>query len=113
MILPVDAIVPDPPEGCTIDVETVEVPGGEFLRLREITPGDPNWAELYDGRFGHIYFGHQPFIGRTEPVRFPHATALDLGLVYGGALCAVVLEGSREVDVVVVEAEREYTTWFQ
>ncbi len=52
---------------------------GEFLPLGEQTPKDPFWTEVYDGRFGHVYFGHQPFLLDTEPHVFPHATGLDLG----------------------------------
>jgi len=72
-------------------------PAGSFVRLGEEADGDPFWAEVYDGRFGHVYFGHQPFTGASEPVRFPHATGLDLGAVFGGRLAAAVLEVERPV----------------
>ena len=49
------------------------------------------WAWAYDGRFGHCYFGHQPFM-QSEPARYPHATGLDLGCCAGGHLCAAVLK---------------------
>lgn len=84
---------------------------GSFLRLGAEVPGDPNWCEIYDGRFGPIYFGHQPFLGHEEPVRFPHATALDLGCVYGGSLAAVVLEDGAEIGTIQVRAGRAYAEW--
>jgi hypothetical protein len=71
-------------------------PEGEYLPLGTEGPDDPYWADIYDGRFGQVYFGHNPFTGRTEPVRFANATALDLGAVYGGHLAAAILEAGRE-----------------
>ncbi|MBN1547390.1 MAG: hypothetical protein JW902_12095 [Syntrophaceae bacterium] len=65
---------------------------GEFIQLGKQTPEDPFWAEIYDGRFGHIYFGHEPFVNDTEPRIYPHATALDLGCVYGNRLAAIIIE---------------------
>ena len=62
---------------------------GSFLALGDNAPGDPFWAEAYDGRFGHVVFGHQPFLG--SPACFPHATGVDTGAVHGGDLTALVL----------------------
>jgi hypothetical protein len=83
-------------------------PAGEFVPIGEEVPGDRFWAELYDGRFGHVYFGHSPFLQATEPVRFPHATALDLGAVHGGRLAAAVLEPGQEPLFATVPASRTY-----
>jgi hypothetical protein len=108
-LIPVDAPLPAAPPQGRIEVERVEA--GAFLGLGEQRDDDPYWAEVYDGRFGHIYFGHNPFLDRDRPARFPHATALDLGCVYGGALAAVVLEGGREVGEHIVRAERAHSEW--
>ena len=71
-----------------INIET-----GEAIRLGEETEADPFWAEVYDGRFGHVVFGHEPFM---EGVRkFPHATGIDTGAVFGGSLTAMILEGGK------------------
>jgi len=78
------------------------LPRGGFLALGEQQPGDPYWADLYDGRWGHVYFGHNPFTGQENPLEFPHATALDLGAVYGGRLAAAVLEPGCERRFVTV-----------
>lgn len=65
------------------------------------------WGEVYDGRFGHVYYGHEPY---TYIQRYPHATGIDLGCVFGGSLCAVVLEDGVEVDVVTVKAHQIYAS---
>ncbi|MCA8901868.1 MAG: serine/threonine protein phosphatase [Hyphomonas sp.] len=62
---------------------------GEFLSLGSHQPGDPFWAEAYDGRFGHVVFGHQPWLG--PPACFAHATGIDTAAVHGGDLTALVL----------------------
>ncbi|MFO7653047.1 MAG: metallophosphoesterase family protein [Candidatus Krumholzibacteriia bacterium] len=78
-------------------------PEGEYLPLGAEGPDDPYWAAIYDGRFGHVYFGHNPFTESAEPVRFPHATGIDLGAVYGGRLAAVVLDSGAAPRYVTVE----------
>lgn len=62
---------------------------GEFLALGHNRPDDPFWADIYDGRFGHVVFGHQPWL--EGPACFPHATGLDTAAVHGGRLTALVL----------------------
>lgn len=68
-----------------VDQET-----GGFIGLGKEKPGDPFWAEVYDGRFGHVVFGHHPFL--EGPAEFAHATGIDTGAVHGGGLTALVLE---------------------
>ena len=62
---------------------------GKMLELGKNKPGDPFWAEVYDGRFGHVVFGHEPLYGVTF---FPYATGIDTSAVYGGLLTALVYE---------------------
>jgi|14BtaG_2_1085337.scaffolds.fasta_scaffold00032_54 diadenosine tetraphosphatase ApaH/serine/threonine PP2A family protein phosphatase len=64
---------------------------GKMIALGKNTPGDPFWAEQYDGRFGTVVFGHNPFM-LDRPAIFPHAYGIDLGCVHGGYLCALVEE---------------------
>ncbi len=80
---------------------------GQMLRLGEETSSDSYWADVYDGRFGHIIFGHQAFIDATEPVRFAHATGLDLGCVFGGKLACISYDGNHST-FHTVNATREY-----
>jgi hypothetical protein len=62
------------------------------VNLNDEQPEDQFWADIYDRRFGHITFGHNPYIGSPEPKHFENATGLDLGCVFGGRLAAVVTE---------------------
>ncbi len=65
---------------------------GGFVGLGQEKTGDPFWAEVYDGRFGHVVFGHHVFL--EGPAEFAHATGIDTGAVHGGALTAVVYSGA-------------------
>jgi hypothetical protein len=49
------------------------------------------WAEVYDGKFGTILFGHQPFFDE-QPILFKKAVGLDLGCVFGGYLLAYIMD---------------------
>lgn len=66
---------------------------GTFLAMRKNEADDPFWATDYDGRFGHVVFGHQPFMG--QPAEFGHATGIDTGAVHGGGLTALIFEGKK------------------
>lgn len=70
---------------------------GRFIGLGDEAPDDPFWADVYDGRFGHVVFGHHPFM--EGPARFPHATGIDTGAVHGGGLTAMILQadGARQL----------------
>jgi hypothetical protein len=66
---------------------------GKFIALGEESPNDRFWAENYDGAYGHVYFGHQPFI-QSSSMQFPFATGIDTGCVYGGWLSAVEISSA-------------------
>lgn len=76
--------------GQILRTRVISAEGGRFLAMGQEVPGDPFWAEVYDGRFGHVVFGHQPWF--DGPTEFPYATGIDTGAVDGGALTALVLE---------------------
>ena len=82
-------------------------PEGKFVGLNEETEVDKYWAELYNGSFGHIYFGHQPFM-QELPENFPHATGLDTGCVFGGWLSAVIIENGNK-SFISVKAKEPYS----
>lgn len=80
---------------CVLRTRFINAETGKMLQLgTERTGIDPFWAEAYDGRFGHVVFGHEPFM--DGPGLFPHATGVDTGAVFGGRLTAMVVESSGE-----------------
>jgi serine/threonine protein phosphatase 1 len=85
-------------------------PAGSFVSLGQEQPDDPFWADVYDGRFGHVYFGHNPWPGEDEPKQFEFATGLDTGAVFGGKLSAAVLEEGQEPRFVSVQASGKFAT---
>ncbi|MEM9423033.1 MAG: metallophosphoesterase [Pseudomonadota bacterium] len=82
----------------------VHAKSGEFLALGDQGPADPFWAEAYNGRFGHVVFGHQPFL--NGPAEFPYATGIDTGAVHGGGLTGLILEQGMSPTFVSVGSER-------
>jgi len=82
-------------------------PEGKFVSYGEEKPEDIFWADDYKGQFGHIYFGHHPFM-QPDPYKFTHATAIDTGCVYGGWLTAVELSDNN-VHFKSVAARRIYS----
>jgi len=116
-ILPTHAALPSSTEGLSgRERKSLELvyrvryvnPEGKMVVMGAETDADRYWADVYDGRFGHAYFGHQPFHDRSEPVEFPHATGLDLGAVYGNVLAAAVLVGTERARFVTVPAHGRF-----
>lgn len=121
-----DHLDPEPEEGAPItleelmsaagsDLDAVVVrkkvrPAGSFISLGQEGPEDSFWAEVYDGRFGHVFFGHEPFMDDSEPKQFDHATGLDLGAVFGGHLAAAVLVEGEAPTFVTVKASGKFAT---
>jgi len=66
---------------------------GKFVSLGSEKAQDQFWAEKYDGAYGHVYFGHQPYV-QSSPKQFPFATGIDTGCVYGGWLSAVQISSA-------------------
>ena len=80
------------------------------VTLGEETPETRQWADVYDGRYGFTFYGHEPF---TSVRKSTHATGLDTSCVFGGELTAAVLDGwtAREsVTTVSVPAVRPSRT---
>lgn len=86
-------------------------PAGAAVSIGKERPGDTYWAESYDGRFGHVFFGHQPWRDAT-PRKFPFATALDLGCCYGLHLAAAAVSDDGSVEHVVIKARKQYSRSF-
>jgi hypothetical protein len=81
-------------------------PKGYMVSLGHEKPEDVYWADIYDGRFGKILFGHQPFY-QEQPKEFPHATGIDLGACFGNRLCAAVITEAG-TEYVMVDAKKQY-----
>ena len=67
---------------------------GKFVSFGQETDATLFWAEVYNGDFGTVIFGHQPFMQETPKV-FPHAIGIDTGCVFGGLLTALVVSKSN------------------
>lgn len=76
-----------------VDGETLEP-----LMWNDTRPNRVFWATLYDGRFGHVWFGHEIHDAATE---YRHATCIDTGCFKGGALTAVILKANKRTHVAV------------
>jgi len=85
---------------------------GDMVRTGEENKGagDRFWAEIYDGRFGHCYFGHNPF-PQELPKKFKYATGLDLGAVHGGYLAAAIVGVDEPTQYITTKAHKEYSPW--
>lgn len=83
-------------------------PEGNFVKMGEETKRDSYWADIYDGRFGTVLFGHQPFKEATQPVTFPHAIGLDLGCVSGNALAGAILRPGEPAEFIARPAAKQY-----
>ena len=63
---------------------------GNFVHLDISDPSEHFWwSELYDGRYGTIVYGHQPFL---TPRLDRFSIGIDTGAVYGNTLTAVVFD---------------------
>jgi hypothetical protein len=92
-------------------VRRVNPVDGEMIALGHEVAGDPHWSDVYDGREGHAFFGHDPQLAPPEALRAPHATGLDTGCCFGGRLTAAVLEAGaapRDARFVSVPARVQY-----
>ena len=64
------------------------------------------WSELYDGRYGFVVYGHQPFF---TPRLDRFSIGIDTGCVYGHKLTALVIEDGCIASMRIVQiACREY-----
>lgn len=94
------------PDGALVKAKIVYK--DDMIPLGEEQPEDPFWAEVYDGRYGVTFFGHSAFLGEA-PQAFPYAYGIDMGCVYGGHLCAAVIDTTTgETTFAKVPAQRVY-----
>lgn len=83
-------------------------PDGKMLSMDKIAPFDPHWSEDYDGRWGRVFFGHEPWL-IDQPRQFNHALGIDLGVAIGGHLCAYLLDSEgNDLGYATVKARMTY-----
>ncbi|MFO0661730.1 MAG: metallophosphoesterase family protein [Polyangiaceae bacterium] len=82
---------------------------GNLISLDEAAtpPGVQHWSRWYDGREGFVFFGHDPQLDPSTPLRATHALGLDTGCCFGGRLTAAVIR--REDTQTHRDAERTGT----
>ena len=80
---------------------------GKFVALGSETSADAYWAENYNGQFGHVIFGHQPFI-QEQAKHFTFATGIDTGCVFGGWLTACIIDEDGKHSFVTEKALKKY-----
>jgi serine/threonine protein phosphatase 1 len=68
---------------------------------------DPNrvfWADLYDGRYGKVIFGHHAMIS-DNPFEFKNAINVDTGCVFGGYLSACVINLNSSYEFMSIKSK--------
>lgn len=66
------------------------------------------WADDYDGRFGKVFFGHQPH-DADEVFKYEHAVAMDTSCVFGGVLTGIVLDDvTGEMEIMQFAPKEQY-----
>lgn len=78
---------------------------GAMVSLGSETSEDMYWADVYDGRYGHVIFGHQFF---KDVKFFNYATGIDTGCVYGNKLTAAVIDSNGNMTFASIPAARKY-----
>jgi hypothetical protein len=93
-------------------LRNVDAQGRMLDRQDKRRPDDPApdpfaqpWWRMYDGRFGHVFYGHQP---SGSVVEGPHSSGLDTSCCFGGHLTACVFEDPRERSYHSVKAHAPY-----
>ena len=92
-------------------VQKTVLKAGKMITLGKEHESHPYWAHIYDGRLGHIFFGHNAWKDDPSPREFSHATGLDLGCVFGGRLAAAVVTPDSKggsVEYKTVESKAVY-----
>lgn len=82
---------------------------GNMVPLNNVNDTHKFWAEKYDGRFGTVVYGHEPYM-IAYPKVYSHALGIDLGCVYGNMLCALKINGD-EVECLFVSAKQTYQAY--
>lgn len=80
---------------------------GNFLALGKETETSVFWADMYDGRYGKVIFGHDARVVEI-PVEYKNAINIDTGCVFGGWLSAMVILSNKSKTYLSTKAEKVY-----
>ena len=80
---------------------------GKFVSLGQENEHTQFWAETYDGKYGKVIFGHNPFIQAT-PKYFANAIGVDTGCVFGGYLTALIIK-EHKIENIAIPAKNKYS----
>ena len=87
---------------------------GNMVSLFQATAADPHWSDVYDGREGFAFYGHDAVIDPPQPVLSQHAMNLDTGCCFGGSLTAAILypgQAAAAAETVSVPARKAYAKY--
>lgn len=62
------------------------------------------WADLYDGRYGMVIFGHHAMLS-DKPFEFKNAINVDTGCVFGGYLSACVINQNSNYEFISIKSK--------
>ena len=79
---------------------------GKFVSLGQENEHTQFWAETYDGKYGKVIFGHNPFMQDT-PKYFKNAIGIDTGCVFGGYLTALII--TEQHNFISILAHKTYS----
>ena len=89
---------------------------GNMISLYQATAADQRWAELYDGREGFVFHGHDARPELAEPEVVRHTMNLDTGCCFGGCLSAAILEpgmAGADAATLSIPARETYSRYFE
>jgi len=95
-----------------IRVRYVDIEGTQMTMAKTDPSIHLTWMEAYDGRFGRVVYGHEPYVDAAGPVEgyLGMSVGIDLGCVFGGRLCALVVNEDGTEEAVTVEAFDRYAS---
>ena len=80
---------------------------GKFVSLGQENEHTQFWAETYDGKYGKVIFGHNPFM-QDIPKYFKNAIGIDTGCVFGGYLTALIIT-EHNIEYIAILAKNKYS----
>ena len=99
------ASLPNQDAVAMVSMRNVKRTGDRHIPIEQEADGAVAWSSVWEGP-QHVYFGHD---AKRKLQLEKHATGLDTGCVYGGALTAAILEKGAPPRLVSVAAKEMYS----